>query len=111
MATEHHGIKEEAKQTHCVEVREAVYRKSVLHSHHTQHAKFECNAIDCIERLQHVMKNYVGLHNSVILPCMMAILVHKWIGACMGKFGTTQPVRSRLAYNMYRVAISNILVR
>ena len=48
MATEHHGIKEEAKQTHCVEVREAVYRKSVLHSHHTQHAKFECNAIDCI---------------------------------------------------------------
>ena len=64
-----------------------------------------------IERFHHVMKNYVGLHNSVILPCMTAILVYKWIGACMGKSGTTQPVRSRLTYNMYRVAISNILVR
>jgi len=24
------------------------YGKSVLHNHHTQHAKFERNAIDCI---------------------------------------------------------------
>jgi len=64
-----------------------------------------------IERFHHVMENYVGLHNSVILPCMTAILVYKWIGVCMGKSGTTQPVRSRLTYNMCRVVISNILVR
>ena len=49
-----------------------------------------------IECFHHMMKNYVGLHNSVILLCMTAILVYKWIGACMGKSGTTQPVRSRL---------------
>jgi len=42
---------------------------------------------------------------------MTAILVYKWIGACMGKSGTMKPVRSCLTYNMYRVAISNILVR
>ena len=66
---------------------------------------------DYIERFHHMMKNYVGLHNSVIRLCMMAVLVYKWIGACMRKSGTTQPVRSRLTYNMYRVAISNILAR
>jgi len=37
-ATEHHGIKEGAGQTHYVEVREAVYHKPVLRNHHTQYA-------------------------------------------------------------------------
>ena len=32
--TEHHGIKEGARQTHYVEVREAVYHKSLLQSPH-----------------------------------------------------------------------------
>ena len=41
MATEHHGIKEEAQQTHFVAVREAVYHKSVLRDHHTQYAMFK----------------------------------------------------------------------
>ena len=58
-----------------------------------------------------MMKNDVSLHNSVILLRMMAVLVYKWIGACMGKSGTMQPVRSHLTYNLYRVAILNILVR
>ena len=39
--TEHHGIKEGAGQTHYVEVREAVYHKSVLRDHHTQYAMFK----------------------------------------------------------------------
>ena len=41
-AMEHHGIKEEARHTLSVAVREAVYHKPVLHNHHTKHAKFEC---------------------------------------------------------------------
>ena len=41
MATEHHGNKEEARQTISVDVLEAVYHKPVLHNHHTKHAKFE----------------------------------------------------------------------
>ena len=41
MVTEHHGIKEEAQQTHSVEVREVIYYKSVLGNHHTQHAKIQ----------------------------------------------------------------------
>jgi len=41
MVTEHHRIKEEAQQTHSVEVSEAVYHKSVLHNHYTKHTKFE----------------------------------------------------------------------
>jgi len=39
---ERHGIKEEAWQTHSVEVREAVYHKPVLHNHHMQYTKFKC---------------------------------------------------------------------
>ena len=30
-----------------------------------------------IERFHHVIKNYVSLHNSVILLCMTAVLVYK----------------------------------
>ena len=45
MAIEHDGIKEEAQQTHSVEVCEAVYHKPVLRKHHTQHKKFESNYI------------------------------------------------------------------
>jgi len=41
MAMGHHGIKEEAQQTHSVEVREVVYYKSVLGNHNRQHAKFK----------------------------------------------------------------------
>jgi len=49
MATEHHGIKEEAKQTHCVEVREAVLRQiSATQPPHSTRQKFERNVIDCI---------------------------------------------------------------
>ena len=45
MAMEHHRIKEEARQTHSMEVHEDVYHKSVQDNHHTKHAKFEqkCN--------------------------------------------------------------------
>jgi len=64
-----------------------------------------------IEHFHQVIKNYVSLHNSAILLRMTAVSVYKYIGACMGKSGTMQPVRSRLTYNMYRVAISNVLVR
>jgi len=46
--TEHHRIKEEARQTHSMEVHEDVYHKSVLCivcNHHMKHAKFKhkCN--------------------------------------------------------------------
>jgi len=40
---EHHGIKGEARHTLSVAVREAVYHKSVLQNHHTQHAMFKSN--------------------------------------------------------------------
>lgn len=40
--TEHHRIKEEDRQTHYIEIYEAVYYKSVLGNYHTQHTKFEC---------------------------------------------------------------------
>jgi len=42
-ATEHHGIKGEARHTLSVAVREAVYHKLVLRNHDTQHAMFKCN--------------------------------------------------------------------
>ena len=41
IATEYHGIKEEAQQTHSVEVREAVYHKLVLLNHLMQYIKFK----------------------------------------------------------------------
>jgi len=42
MATEHHGIKEEAQQTLCVVVFKAFYQKSVLCNHRTQCTIFKC---------------------------------------------------------------------
>jgi len=51
MATEHHGIKEEAKQTHCVEVREAVLRQisATQPPHSTRKIWTQCNWLHRIQ--------------------------------------------------------------
>ena len=41
MATERRGIKEEVRQTHYVEVQEAVYHKPVLCNHHMQYTNVQ----------------------------------------------------------------------
>ena len=70
-AAEHHGIKEEVWQT---KVREAVYHKLLLHNHHTKHAKFQPNTIDCnhMRGLSHRLSSHSCDCGSKLWPALFS---------------------------------------